>query len=161
MVKLAIIIRGPAGAGKTTTSEGLKEALPHCVWINVDAFRHMISKDSSDMRRNIARNVGVYFLSEVIRNNLSVIIDEIFHDNYYSQINTQLTNAGYKVHTFFLSAPEEVLLERNNSRRIIMPEEAVKYFAKETKINEGDILIDTDKYSTDEIISKILGTLNK
>ncbi len=83
--KIAIIIRGPAAVGKTTIAQALKEALPEYVLLSIDMFRHMISKESSAFRRTIARNVGEYFLKQVTENNLPVILEEVFHDDYHER----------------------------------------------------------------------------
>lgn len=154
--KIAIIIRGPAAVGKTTIAQALKEALPEYVLLSIDMFRHMISKESTAFRRTIARNVGEYFLKQVTENNLSVILEEVFHDDYHERLLSILHDKEYRILGIFINAPNDVLLSRNRNRSKVKSEEIILRFADQSKAKDGELVIDANRYSVVEIVAQII-----
>ena len=154
--KIAIIIRGPAAVGKTTIAQALKEALPEYVLLSIDMFRHMISKESTAFRRTIARNVGEYFLKQVTENNLPVILEEVFHDDYHERLVSILNDKGYHILGVFIDAPKDVLLSRNRNRSKVKSDEVILRFAGQSKAKDGELVIDANSYSAAEIVEQIV-----
>lgn len=154
--KIAIIIRGPAAVGKTTIAQALKEVLPEYVLLSIDMFRHMISKESTAFRRTIARNVGEYFLKQVTENGLPVILEEVFHDDYHERLVSILKDKGYRILGIFINAPKDVLLSRNRNRLKVKSDEVILRFAGESKVKEGETVIDANRYSVAEIVEQIV-----
>jgi len=156
----AIIIRGPAGTGKSEISNQLKQNISNLIHLDIDKFKHIISKDSSTVRSTIAHNVGSFFLKQLMENNFDVIIEEIFREDYYDEVLKILEEADYKVIKIFLTASKETLLKRNKERAKNKGEEIISKLEQEIKPLNEDLIIDTTNKTIEEIKSIILKKLN-
>lgn len=156
---IAIIIRGPIGVGKTTIAKLLQDKMPGSVIISVDNFKHIISPKSSTMRTKIAHKVANFFINELIKNRIDMIIEEIFRDEHYDNLIRTLRNKNYDVFSFFLTAPEEVLIKRDRNRLKNKGVNIVKKFYVSLKPNKMDFIINTST-SKKRIIMSILKNIN-
>ncbi len=123
---IAICLRGPAGAGKTTLAYELAKVLRQrgffgekLGYVSADMFAH-ISMDCQYTTREMDlkyRNIEL-----VIRNLASHGMDLVYDDTYrrsqdYDFIESLLEEINYHpIYKFFVSVPLETALERNRAR---------------------------------------------
>ncbi len=157
MKKIAIIIRGPAGSGKSTIAKNLRNKLKNYIHLDIDKFKHIISKDSSNMRTRIAQNVGIFFINQLIKEKLNIIVEEIFRIEYYIEVRNLFLKNNYKVISIFLKSPLNKLIERDKSRKIkTKGRQIITNLHKEIKPFKQDFIIDSSKRSKEEILKIIL-----
>lgn len=159
-MSFAIIIRGPAGTGKSEISNQLKNDIPNLIHLDIDKFKHIISKDSSNIRSTISHDVGSFFLKQLIKNNFNVIIEEIFRKDYYNEIIQILKESNYTILKIFLTASKETLIKRDKHRDKNKGEEIISKLEQEIKSLNEDLIIDTNNKTIEEIKSIILKRLN-
>jgi len=158
-MSFAIIIRGPAGAGKSEIASQLAQGLPNSIHLDIDKFKHVISKDSSQIRNVIAHDVGSFFLKQLIKNNFNVVIEEVFREDYYHKIIQIFKESNYPVVTIFLTASKETLLKRDKERVKNKGEKIITRIEKEIKPLNEDLIIDTTNKKIEEIKSIIIKKL--
>lgn len=151
----AIIIRGPAGAGKSEISRLLIDKIPSLVCLEIDVFKYMISEQPSPIRSAIAHEVGSFFLRQLIKNGFSMVLDEIFREDYYIQVTRELEEAGYKIIKVFVTAPKEVLVERDKARDKNIGEEMICRLSYEIISLDEDVVIDTSKKSAQQAAHEV------
>ena len=153
MEKTVIILRGPAGSGKSTIANLLKNRFGgQWVHIDVDYFKHLISEDSSAERTNIAHQTANFLLEQLMQNDFSIIIEEIFRDGYYQEVKNLVTGYRYEVHTIFLKADEDILIDRDKQRpHKNKGEEIIRELNAQIQPGEGELVIDTSGKSPEEI----------
>lgn len=159
-MSFAILIRGPAGTGKSEISNQLKKDISNLIHLDIDKFKHIISKDSSTIRSTIAHNVGSFFLRQLIKNNFNVVVEEIFREDYYNEVIQILKRSNYKIVKVFLTASKETLLKRDKERAKNKGEEIISKLEQEIKPLNEDLIIDTTEKTIEEIKSIILKKLN-
>ncbi len=159
-MSIAIIIRGPAGAGKSEISNQLKNDIPNLIHLDIDQFKHIISKDSSNVRSTIAHNVGSFFLKQLIKNHFNIVVEEIFMEDYYNKIIQILKESDYNIIKIFITASKETLLKRDKNRAKNKGEKIISKLEKEIKPLNEDLIIDTTNKTIKEIKSIILTKLN-
>lgn len=156
-MSFVVILRGPAGVGKSTISNKLKEKIQNAVHVDIDKFKHMISKESSNVRTNIAHKIGICFLQELIKNGFSIVVEEIFREDYYKELVKLFEDSNCLVTKVFISAPLEIVIQRDQRRtEKIKGTEVITKLWKEIQPIDEDIILDSSQYNSDEIVEKIL-----
>ena len=159
-MSFAIIIRGPAGTGKSEISNQLKQDIPNLIHLDIDIFKHILSKESSNVRSEIAHNVGSFFLKQLIKNKFNIVVEEIFREGYYLEVIRLLEKSRYKVIKIFLTASKEVLINRDKKRTKNKGVEIISKLQKEIIPLKEDLIIDTTDKSIKEIKSIIIRKLS-
>ena len=108
-----IILRGPAGAGKTTIAKRLAQIYGghH---INIDKVKKSLGLKHSEREKLEANKVVIQDASRYLDQGKVVIFDEVL---YYKTQLTQLEQLPYESYVFSLIAPLDSCLERNRKRR--------------------------------------------
>lgn len=158
--KIAVIIRGPVAVGKTTVAQLLKQRLPSFVLLSIDVFRHMIASGSSESRTRIARNVGAYFLEQVISDRYNIILEEVFHDQYYDLLKAKLQENDYRVLTVFLTAPKDEVINRNMNREKVKSDEIVCKYHDLAQSGKEDVVMNTLENTKEQIVEQIVKLIN-
>ena len=157
MEKIAIIIRGPAGAGKSTIAKILKKKINNSIHLDIDKFKHIISQDSNLIRTKISHNVGIFFINQLIKEKFNIIIEEIFREGYYNQVKDLLEKKSYKVVPVFLKSPLKKLKERDKSRKVkTKGEKVITKLHEEIKPLKNELVIDSSKNNKNNIVQIIL-----
>jgi predicted ABC-type ATPase len=159
-MSFAIIIRGPAGAGKSKVSNQLTKDIQNLIHLDIDMFKHIISKDSSKIRSTIAHDVGSFFLKQLIKNKFNVIVEEIFREDYYNEIIQILKKSDYAIIKIYLTASKAILLKRDKDRVKNKGKEIISKLKKEIKPLNEDLIIDTTHKTIEEIKSIIIKKIN-
>jgi len=160
-----VILRGPAGVGKSTISRLIREKLGvNWVALDVDKFKHyMPLKDAQSNRAErarIAQDVSKYFAKEMYLKGYDVILEEMYKKPYNDSLVAFLNENGMKFIKIFLSAPVEIVVERSASREKNPPEDEIRRHFAEIEPYADDLVIDTTKFSSvdasDLIIREII-----
>ena len=161
MNKTAIIIRGPAGVGKSTVAELLHHKLVRAAHVNIDLFKQMISDESSVERTNIAHDTAMHFTKVLHQHHYNIVVEEIFRSEHLAKWKEFLNSVGYEIHTYFLTAPLPLLIERDATRRIKTKGEAIiTKLHEEITPNDGEKVIDMSKLSRELAVDEILSVLD-
>ncbi len=159
--QVLILIRGPAGVGKSTISKALKRKKEGLVHLDVDSFKHLISKESSKTRTEIAHEVGSLFLQKLLEKGYSVVIEELFREKEYKEILKKVKKFKILVLKVFLKAPKKVLYLRDANRGKNKGKAVISKLHGIVKESGEDIVIDTSKVSVAEAVKKILLEIEK
>ena len=159
-----IIIRGPAGVGKSVIAKKLAKSLKG-YYISFD---EVIEKNKLDIiegngisAKNFikANQLVIPEVKKKIKNNKIVVFDGCFYRK--KQIEHLKKNILYKHYIFSLKAPLSECLLRNKSGKRIMTEKAItEVYDLVSKIKMG-IPIDTSGKSVSEIVEEIMKHLPK
>lgn len=157
----AILLRGPAGVGKSTTGRLLQEQLPG-IWANldVDLFKHMISKDSSAFRSDTAHEVALFFLGKLLQSDVSVIIEEIFKEPFYNQALKLFEKYNCEVLTVFLTAPADTVVQRDEGRTKHKGEDTIRMLHNEISPLSEKLVIDTAQNTIQDTVNRIKAELS-
>lgn len=158
-MEYCILIRGPAGVGKTTIAKELARS------INADyfSFDKIMEKNRLD---NIVRN-GIpsknfikanEIILHLIREKKRVVLDGCFYRK--KQINHLLKNLKTKVYIFTLDADVTECSKRNKSRKNSLTDEAIKQVHDLVSRIKVGIIINTAEKNVKHIISEILSHIN-
>lgn len=160
MEKIAVIIRGPAGVGKSSLSQILHEKIFNSAHIDIDLLKRMMSHDSSDTRTSVAHTVTLFFIGELAAKGYNIIVEEIFKEIHLIPTKELLEKLGYRVLIVFLTAPLPQLIERDHCREIKEKGAGViSRLHKEIRPGKEDIIIDTAENSLDKSVESILAYL--
>ena len=163
MQQTAILLRGPAGVGKSTIGGLLQTALGEgWAHLDIDRLKHVMSKESSEQRSRIAHDVANYFLEQLFSQKYQVIAEEIFFEPYFHQVVELCRQHNIRVHQFFLTAPLDVLLKRDQDRAVKTKgyENISKLFSLIQPLGT-ETVIDTTKYTPTEIVQQIMQHINE
>jgi predicted kinase len=108
-----IILRGPAGAGKTTIAERLVH-IYEAHHIPIDTVKKRLGLKNSYPEKLEANKAIIKEALQYLKEGTPVIIDEVI---YYEKQLEELKKIPYECHLFTLNAPLEICLERNKKRR--------------------------------------------
>lgn len=160
-MSFVIILRGPAGAGKTSVSKRLSEVLK-AHHISIDKIKKEKGLKHSEEEKLQANKYVIEEARKMLAKGKIVIIDEVFY--YESQIKEILDNVSSESYIFSLHAPLDVCLRRNGERRKNnlrkMKDEDVKEVYELVSKFDSGIKINTDCKPVDETVSEILCHIN-
>ncbi|MBU2576101.1 MAG: ATP-binding protein [Nanoarchaeota archaeon] len=164
-MKRCIILRGPAGSGKTTLSKELAKIYP-LYHIELDILRKKIPREENEPKfsqeeKLRTNRILIPLVREKLKAGQKVIIDEVFY--YKSQLNEIKKEFSKEIIIFNLTCPLELCLSRNRSRRSLgerkTTDEATKtiHFLV-SQLKEG-IKIDTSNKTIQETLKEIISNL--
>ena len=108
-----VILRGPAGSGKTTLAGELAEIYDG-VHISIDKVKKGLGLKHSEPEKLRVNRVVIPYAKERLDEGKVVIIEEVI---YYESQLSELEKLPYDKYIFTLTAPVETCLERNKERR--------------------------------------------
>lgn len=158
-----IIIRGPAGVGKSSIARELEKELK----ANYISFDEIMSKHHIDniegdgiSTENFikANNLVLKEANENLKKGNIVIFDGCFYRE--DQLKHLLQNLPFKNYIFTLKAPIDVCLKRNTTRSRMMSEKAINEVHNLVSKNDFGKVIDTNGKSKKEVVNEILGVVH-
>lgn len=154
MTPFCVIIKGPPAVGKSTIARRLANAIPNTVHVDVDAFKHMISTQSSKERTEIAHEVSRRFVESLAKHKYNIVVEEMFRDEQLTPMLAILRRKRYRTVHVFLTAPANVALRRNSLRGKKKEAHVIKKYNHELRAKKDDIVIDTST-------TTIMGTIGR
>ena len=154
-MEYCIIIRGPAGVGKTTIAKELARNL-NADYFSFDEIMETnkldtIVGDGIPSKNFVKANI---IILDLIRNKKRVVLDGCFYRK--KQINNLLNNLKTKVHIFTLNADITECSEKNKTRINSLADEDIKQVHNLVSIIKIGIMINTVGKSIKQIVSEIL-----
>jgi shikimate kinase len=172
--KFIILLHGPMGSGKTTTSKRLHEVIVPSARVALPDMRRLISGNHRE-HGEITRNVMLDMTRSYLGQNIPVIVETVCGEGYIKEYADIALKNGCLFLAYHINAEESIRWNRVCERTRLMmglpelpleKEEELKPIFAENKAfydkQEGNIgsLLDTSDLITDEVISKILSDLN-
>jgi tRNA uridine 5-carbamoylmethylation protein Kti12 len=160
-----IILRGPAGVGKTTIAKKLSKIL-NAEDISIDRIMKENEwnyipgeKCIPEEKYLIANELIKKKIKGFIKNNKNIIIENNFY--HKSQIVDLLNDINIKTYIFTLKANHETCIKRNKTRkRPMLDKEVIAVHNLVSRFDYGNIL-DTDNKTEEEVVNEILSIINK
>ncbi|WP_102924727.1 histidine phosphatase family protein [Streptomyces noursei] len=118
MNRIALLLRGLPGSGKTTTAALLRDSLVPAVRISNDSVRYMARpRDFSDFTL-VASELGCLDLAlSYLDSGFTPVIDGVFEDvDFLAAQQLRFQRKGMRLVTITLEGPLADLLDRNNAR---------------------------------------------
>ena len=161
-----LILRGPAGVGKSTTAKLIQQKLgPNWTHLNVDEFKYYMPLKPGDSNRaersRIAHDVTKFFAREMYRQGYDVILEEMYKQPYNDSLVAFLRENDMKYLKVFLYAPEDDVVERSAHREKKPPADELRRHYKEIVPYADDFVIDTSKHSIEAVAELIAQKLNQ
>ena len=159
-----VIIRGPAGIGKSTITKKLKEILSGYYF----SFDEIMKKNKLDTivgggisAENFvkANKLIIPEAMEKLKGNCVVIFDGCFYRK--EQINDLKKNLSFKHYIFSLKAPLKECLDRNKTRKKPLTKKAIEEVYHLVSNLDIGIQIDTSGKNVTEVVNEILKYLPK
>ena len=145
---MLLIICGPAGSGKSSIAKRLMEELDDAYLISSDAFKRKVY---DRIMRETERRLG---------KQKYLIIDATFYRKRWRDRLREITSEEERAVTFFIDCSLETCLVRNREREKPIPEEAIHIiWNKFERPDDYDIYINTEKFSIEQAVDKILREL--
>ncbi len=153
-----IIIRGPAGVGKTTIAKKLAEKLK-AVYVSFDKIRKQHGIGLSEKQRIKANEVAIPFALKKLQEGKIVVFDGVFY--HCSQLRHLISSLKFLPFVFTLTAPVEDIVKRDSKRKgkAKMGERKVRGFYPVVARFEPGILIKTSGKTTVQVVNEILQSL--
>lgn len=166
----AIILQGATGVGKTTIGRKLATSYP-AASLEADYFMMgmLPHRPLTDQHIQFGSHCLMTCLKECIRHQLSVVLEGVLIKDKRSEIDlphiiTTLTDAGYQVHRFKLTAPYQAALKRMEQRpgweghKIVVTEAVFDELtdALKSEVPATVRSIPTENKSVDEVVRTIV-----
>lgn len=161
-----LILRGPAGVGKSTISSLIQKKLGvNWAVIDVDKLKHYMPMKENQINRaersKIAHDVSKFFAHEMYEKGYDIILEEMYKKPYNDSLVEFLKSNNMEYLKVFLSAPVEVVIARSNAREKNPPEDELRRHYAEIEPYSDDFVIDTTKHSSEEATDMIIAELQK
>ena len=163
-MKYYIIIRGPAGTGKTTVAKKLAEYLKGH-YISFDEIMRenkldIIGGDGISAENFLKANAIILpKVKQELDSNNSVVLDGCFYRK--EQIDNIVDSLPYKHHVFSLHAKLGDCLSRNKGREKPMAEEAIRQVYQLVSGIEIGVLVETTGKTAEEVVEEIAKHINE
>ena len=172
--KFIILLHGPMGSGKTTTSKRLHEIIVPSARVALPDMRRLISGNHRE-HGEITRNVMLDMTRSYLKQDMPVIVETVCGEGYIKEYADIALKNECLFLPYHINADESIRWNRvcertrqmmNLSELPLVKEDELKPIFAENKVfydkQEGNIgnLLDTSNLTTDEVISKILSDLN-
>ena len=165
-----ILVNGPCGAGKTTTTKALHKKLPQSVLINIDLVRSFISgyREHPSRSWKTGLNLSLALAASAMQQDRDIIVDKmIFDANAWEPFYHLAEEFNAEVQEFIIWAEKDVVLNRCDGRGdytegVFTRESCERYWNKVKDFSEQRpqaIMVDNSKLTKEQTVDKLLGML--
>lgn len=170
-----ILIDGPMGSGKTTTSKLLNQKLPDTARIALPDIKRLVPNFREDPKTlNTIREVMRAMIETYLKNGVSVVVEQITKADGAQLLKEIAERNNATFYGYRLTAPKEIrwdrVLERTKGMMevTVLPQSKIDELAGYFEPNhqfyienpiEISEMIDTKELGTDEVTDLIIGNL--
>ncbi|MDA1038172.1 MAG: AAA family ATPase [bacterium] len=161
-----IIINGPCGVGKTTTSVELHDLMPLSFLLDVDAQMRNIShyREYREERWDMTFEITKAILHSMLKLGRDVIVEKMVYDSatldLYREIGEEY---GAEIHEVVLWATKDVVMQRSGNRglwdgSLLIPKECELFWEKIDAMKGERLnatLIDSSEKSLEEVLDEL------
>jgi cytidylate kinase len=166
-----ILINGLSTSGKTTASYNLAKKLPSFIFIDIwrikDLFEPLGLKDRKDII-SISKKIIISLTREVMKKmKKDIILQEIQPSFIKKHIRKELKKYHYEIYSIYLTVDFKHAIKRDIKRKKLTMDirknwDEERWIMKIKKnLNKGDIVIDTSKYNSKQVIDIILKNIKE
>jgi predicted kinase len=109
--KFIILLHGPMGSGKTTTSKLLHESIVPSARVALPDVRRLMSGNHRE-HGEVTRQVMLDMATSYLQSNISVIIETVCGEEYIKKCATLAEAQGSRFYPYYISADESVRWNR-------------------------------------------------
>jgi len=155
-----ILLNGVMAGGKSTIFESLKEKLPNYVFIDRAYFKDNIlkgvKKENPALAKQISKETVYNIARPLMKEGYNLVMPEIVKNSAEKFLKDELKN--YEINSYFLTCSLEEAKKRDRKRQNhSIRDDVVEKNYNSQKPNEGDIIINTEEKSIEEVLEIILG----
>ncbi|MBT3814847.1 AAA family ATPase [Candidatus Woesearchaeota archaeon] len=156
-----ILIKGPAGVGKTTTCKHLSKKLKKFNYVNLEEFKEKFNHLERAERKIKAHSLYYPKIKNLIKKEKDILLQESFLKDLNKELGKELRTNKYKIISIFLKASLKETKKRNLKRKqkIASEEYMKKSYSYLAVPEEKDILIDVESISVKETVDLIINLL--
>jgi len=173
-MKRLILIRGPAGVGKSTVGIMLKDKLKDAIVIDIDYLCHVIGGRVRQKRfKYIGHEVALSIIKEFTKEGDDIILEALFIDQAdIDHVKKTFKELKYKTVIFTLDAKLSTLIENDRKRpyKSLGKELITKIYKgylgdygdnayKQRKVTESSTIIKVDNKTYEQVTKEILEVL--
>jgi predicted ABC-type ATPase len=167
--KFIILLNGPMGSGKTTTSKLLHESIVPSARVALPDVRRLMSGNHRE-HGEVTRQVMLDMATSYLQSNIPVIVETVCGEEYIKKCATLAEAQGCQFYPYYISADESLRWDRvcERTRQMMdveeLPDSKVKelepifadnnaFYAKQ----EGDLgeMLDTSDLAIEAVVQKI------
>lgn len=157
-----ILIKGPAGAGKSTTCKELLKRRDDLEFVDLESLKEEFSHLAREERKKQAHTKYYPLVKQLLKKEKNILLQESFLQDITKELGRELAEAKYRVYSFFLEVSLEECKQRNNRRKKQLSEEYLeKSYTYLAIPEEGDQVLDAETNSVEAVVSTILTLLKK
>jgi len=165
-----VIIRGLVTAGKTTTSHELAKVLPEWIFIDVWKIKEMFEPlNFRNNKRKSMIKISKKIMKDIIKETMkefktNILVQESSQSFLKKHLRNELKKYNYEIYSFFLTVNVKTAMKRdierekptmNINKNNLSHEEWLKH-RKAKPEEKGDIVIETDNLSVNQVVKRIL-----
>lgn len=162
-----VVIFGPAGVGKTTIAEALKNELINTVHVSSDHIKRYISEFKEVTSHNsVSRNVTDAMVIEYLKNGINTIVEQGMSAEQVEMLQKIAQDHNADFFAYRIEAHPDILTSRiaERAERINQPAMSQETMDILSKIYEENTFpatetFDSEKLTTREIVDSILKDL--
>lgn len=170
-----ILVDGPMGSGKTTTSKLINQKLPDTARVALPDIKRLIPNYMENEKTlAVVREVMKAMIDTYLKNGVSVVVEQITKSEGVEVLRSIAEKYGVKFYPYRLTAPKDIRLNRVHERTKEMMEvselpdskieklaglfEANNQFYLDNPISAAET-IDTQELSPDQVAEMIINKL--
>jgi predicted ABC-type ATPase len=156
-----ILIKGPAGVGKTTICKHLSKKLKNFNYVNLEEFKEKFNHLERTERKIKAHQLYYPKIKKLIERKNNILLQESFLKDLNKKLGKELKNNKYNIISIFLKASLKETKKRNEERKQkTASEEYMKKSYSYLAVPEAkDIIIDVENISIKETVDLIMNLL--